>query len=189
MLDIWGQVRREIEAAARRRARRSAANLANATLAEQSALALAYVQLRQADSLDDLLTNTVSNTSALSTITQNQYNAGNGRQVGRHHRAGVGLNGQAQQISAGVARAQSEHAIAVLMGRPPAELVDPARPSRARHPRRAGALAFDLARAPTRHRRGGTDDAGANAAIGVAFAGYFPTSRSPAPSATSAIPS
>ena len=44
-LDVWGQVRRGIEAQAAG-AEASAANLANATLAAQSALALAYVTLR-----------------------------------------------------------------------------------------------------------------------------------------------
>ena len=48
-LDVWGQVRREIEAQTAG-AELSAANLANALLAEQSALALAYVQVREADS-------------------------------------------------------------------------------------------------------------------------------------------
>ena len=57
-LDIWGQVRREIEAQ-QAGAQVSAATLANATLAEQSLLALAYVTLREADSLEDLLEKTV----------------------------------------------------------------------------------------------------------------------------------
>ena len=53
-LDIWGQVRREVEAQ-QAGAEVSAATLANATLSEQSLLALAYVTLREADSLEDLL--------------------------------------------------------------------------------------------------------------------------------------
>ncbi len=48
-VDVWGLVRREIEAS-QAGAQTSAANLANATLAQQSTLALAYVTLRQADS-------------------------------------------------------------------------------------------------------------------------------------------
>ena len=74
-LDVWGEVRREIEAQ-QAGAESSAANLANATLAEQSALALAYVQVREADSLEDLLTRTVDEYKRSLTITQNQYNAG-----------------------------------------------------------------------------------------------------------------
>ena len=57
-LDIWGQIRREVEAQ-QAGAQLSAATLANATLSEQSLLALAYVTLREADSLEDLLRKTV----------------------------------------------------------------------------------------------------------------------------------
>ena len=107
-------------------------------------------------------------------ITQNQYDGGNDRQVRRHHRAGFGLAAQAQQINVGVARAQNEHAIAVLMGRPPSELSIP-----------HSHLALDIPAVPVRlpstllERR--PDIAAAertmqeqNAAIGVAIAGYYP---------------
>ena len=57
-LDVWGQVRREIEAQ-QAGAQTSAANLANALLAQQSLLALSYVTLREADLLEDLLARTV----------------------------------------------------------------------------------------------------------------------------------
>ena len=57
-LDIWGQIRREIEVQ-QAGAELSAATLANATLSEQSLLALAYVTLREDDSLEDLLERTV----------------------------------------------------------------------------------------------------------------------------------
>ncbi len=85
------------------------------------------------------------------------------------------LAAEAQQVNVGVARAQSEHAIAVLIGRPPAELT-------IAH----GKLALDIPRVPIRvpsellERR--PDIAAAertmqeqNAAIGVAFAGYYPS--------------
>jgi outer membrane protein TolC len=61
-LDVWGQIRREIEAQ-QAFAETSAATLANATLAAQSLLALAYVTLREADSLESLLTKTLPITS------------------------------------------------------------------------------------------------------------------------------
>ena len=74
-LDVWGQVRREIEAQ-QAGAETNAAILANALLAAQSALALAYVTLRQADLLEDLLAGTIEDYKRSVTITQNQYNAG-----------------------------------------------------------------------------------------------------------------
>ena len=173
MLDIWGQVRREIEAQ-QAGAQGAAANLANALLAEQSALALAYVQLREADSLEDLLTRTVVEYKHSLTITQNQYSAGTAAKSDVITAEAQVLNAQAQLIAAGVTRAQSEHAIAVLMGRPPAGLSVP-----------HGALANSVPSIPVRlpssllERRPDVAAAEetmrqANAEIGVAFAGYFP---------------
>ena len=168
-----GQVRREIEAQ-QAGAQGAAANLANALLAEQSALALAYVQLREADSLEDLLTKTVVEYKRSLTITQNQYNAGTAAKSDVITAQAQVLNAQAQLIAAGVTRAQSEHAIAVLMGRPPAGLSVP-----------HGALANSVPSIPVRlpssllERRPDVAAAEetmrqANAEIGVAFAGYFP---------------
>ena len=126
MLDVWGK-----SGARSRRSRRarktSAANLANALLSEQSALALAYVQVREADALEDLLTKTVVEYKHSLTITQNQYNAGTAAKSDVITAQAQVLNAQAQLIAAGVTRAQSEHAVAVLMGRPPAGLSIPAR--------------------------------------------------------------
>ncbi len=173
MLDVWGQVRREIEAQ-QAGAETSAANLANALLSEQSALALAYVQVREADALEDLLTKTVVEYKHSLTITQNQYNAGTAAKSDVITAQAQVLNAQAQLIAAGVTRAQSEHAVAVLMGRPPAGLSIP-----------HGALATSIPSIPVRlpssllERRPDVAAAEetmrqANAQIGVEFAGYFP---------------
>ena len=100
----------------------SAADLANATLSAQSALALAYVQVREADSLHDLLADTVKQYQRSLDITQNQYNAGTTAKSDVITAQAQVLAAQAQEINTGVARQQNEHAIAVLMGRPPSEL-------------------------------------------------------------------
>ena len=119
-LDVWGLVRRTIEEKGDA-AQVSAAVLANATLSSQSALALAYVQLREADSMHDLYADTVQQYQRSLQIAQNQYDAGTAA------RSDV-ITAQAQEIATGVPRAQNEHAIAVLMGRPPAELSIPHAP-------------------------------------------------------------
>ncbi len=173
MLDVWGQVRREVEVQ-QAGAEVTAANLANATLAAQSALAAAYVLVRYADSLEDLLTRTIQDYKHSLTITQNQYNAGTAAKSDVITAQAQVLNQQAALIAAGVSRAQSEHAIAVLMGRPPAGLS-------IAH----GALATRIPSIPVRlpssllERRPDVAAAEeamrqANAQIGVAFAGYFP---------------
>ena len=172
-LDVWGQIRREIEAQ-QAGAELSAATLANATLAAQSALALAYVTLREADSLEDLLEKTVASYKHSLTITQNQYNAGTAAKSDVITAQTQVLNAQAQLIAAGVARAQSEHAIAVLMGRPPAGLSVPRGRLATRVPLIPVGLPSsllerrpDVAAAEQAMRQ-------ANAQIGVEFAGYFP---------------
>jgi NodT family efflux transporter outer membrane factor (OMF) lipoprotein len=172
-LDVWGQVRRQIEAQ-QAGAETSAASLANATLAAQSALGLAYVTLRDADSLEDLLTRTVAEFKHSLTITQNQYNAGTAAKSDVITAETQVLNAQAQLIAAGVSRAQSEHAIAVLMGRAPADLSVPHGTLATRVPSIPVGLPSslverrpDVAAAEETMRQ-------ANAQIGVEFAGYFP---------------
>ncbi|HXE25038.1 MAG TPA: efflux transporter outer membrane subunit, partial [Roseiarcus sp.] len=172
-LDVWGQIRREIEAQ-QAGAELSAATLANAALAAQSALALAYVTLREADSLEDLLEKTVASYKHSLTITQNQYNAGTAAKSDVITAQTQVLNAQAQLIAAGVSRAQSEHAIAVLMGRPPAGLSVPRGRLATRVPLIPVGLPSsllerrpDVAAAEQAMRQ-------ANAQIGVEFAGYFP---------------
>src|SRR4029077_11618498 len=170
-LDIWGQIRRAIEAQ-QAGAEANAAILANATLASQSALALAYVTLREADSLEDLLPGTIEDYKRSVTITQNQYNAGTAAKSDVITAQAQLLNAQAALIAAGVTRAQSEHATAVLVGRPPAGLTI-----------RRGSLATRVPSIPVGlpssllERRPDVAAAEqsmrqANAEIGVEFAGY-----------------
>ena len=172
-LDIWGQIRREIESQ-QAGAETNAAILANATLAAQSALALAYVTLREADLLEDLLAGTIEDYKRSVTITQNQYNAGTAAKSDVITAQAQLLNAQAAFIAAGVSRAQSEHAIAVLMGRPPAGLSIPHGRLATRVPPVPVGLPSsllerrpDVAAAEETMRQ-------ANAEIGVEFAGYFP---------------
>ncbi len=119
--DIWGKVRRFIESDVAG-AQLSAADLANATLSAQAMLATAYFNLRAADSLKDLLDHTANDYQKTLEITQHQYAAGTVSKADVATAEAQLLNTQAQAINTGVARAQYEHAIAVLMGEPPAEL-------------------------------------------------------------------
>lgn len=172
-LDVWGQVRREIEAQ-QAGAQASAASLANALLAAQSALALAYVTLRQADSLEALLERTVAEYKHSLTITRNQYNAGTAAKSDVITAETQVLNAQAQLIAAGVSRAQSEHAIAVLMGRAPADLSIPRGALATRVPSTPVGLPSSLLERRPDVAAAEQTMRAANAQIGVEFAGYFP---------------
>jgi len=171
--DFWGKVRRQIEEQGAS-AEASAATLANATLAEQSALAVAYVTLREADSAKQLFDDTVKQYQRSLEITQNQYTAGVAAKSDVITAQAQLLSAQASAVETDVSRQQSEHAIAVLMGKPPAELtigrgtLSDATPSPP-----VGVPSTLLERRPDIAAAERTM-ASANAAIGVAISGYYP---------------
>jgi NodT family efflux transporter outer membrane factor (OMF) lipoprotein len=176
VIDIWGQVRRQVESA-RATAQASAATLAALRLSEQATLAQDYFQLRVDDELKRLLDDTAKGYARTLQITQNRY------QVGVSARSDVAQaqaqldNTRSQALAIEVPRAQLEHAIAVLVGKPPSEFTLAASPTPyALHVpvAPAGVPSALLERNPTvaSAERG---VAAANAQIGVAVAGYFPT--------------
>ena len=118
--DLWGSVRRSIEAS-EANAQVSAGTLVGARLSAQGALASAYMQLRIADDLKRLLDQAVTAYSEALRITTNQYNAGTAAQSDVAQARAQLDQTRAQSIAVGVSRAQFEHAIAVLIGKPPAE--------------------------------------------------------------------
>jgi NodT family efflux transporter outer membrane factor (OMF) lipoprotein len=172
-IDIWGKIRRTIESDVAN-ARASEADLAAARLSAQAQLAIDYIALRVADEQQQLLNETVEAYKRSLEITQNQY------QVGVVAKADVitaetQLDGaKSQQIAIGVTRATLEHAIAVLIGKPPGDFslppatlgvvvpVIPIGVPTALLERRP-----DIAAAEQRM-------AAANAQIGIAVSAYFP---------------
>jgi len=173
-IDVWGQLRRQVESNTAA-AQASAADLDNARLAQQAMLATAYFNLRASDSLIDLLRRTIAQYKRTYDIVNNQYKAGYSVTAGDVATADANIRtAQAQLASAHASRAQFEHAIAVLIGRPPAELTVAPRNLGGSIPRIPVTLPSALL-----ERR--PDVAAAertmqeeNALIGVAEAAYFP---------------
>ncbi len=180
-LDVWGKVRRQIESDVAG-AQASAADLDNAKLSAQAQLAIAYFNLRAADALHVLLLRTAEQDKETLRVTQDKVNAGccSGPGLVSVSPADLALakaqfeNAEALAINVGVQRAQFEHAIAMLIGRPPAELSIAPRPLSGSIPNIPVALPSTLL-----ERR--PDIAAAertmqqeNALIGVAEAAYFP---------------
>ncbi len=173
-IDLWGKIRRQVESDVAV-AQASAADVANARLSAQASLAIDYFQLRGSDAMQALLEDTVKQYRRALEITQNQYEAGTAARSDVITAQTQLLTTQAQLINVGIARAQYEHAIAVLTGHAPAE-VTIAR----------GKLASTVPQIPTLlpaallERR--PDIAAAertmaaqNALIGVAIAAFYPT--------------
>ncbi|HEX4259824.1 MAG TPA: efflux transporter outer membrane subunit, partial [Acetobacteraceae bacterium] len=122
--DLWGRIRREVQSEAAA-AQVSAADLANAALSAEATLAADYFDLRATDALTTLLQQTVVAFREALHITENQYNAGT---ISRADVVTAQAQLQtviAQLAGTGVQRAEFEHAIAVLTGRPPAALTIP----------------------------------------------------------------
>ncbi len=116
--DVWGSIRRTVRAS-QASAQASFALLDNARLAYQAALAEAYFEVHGTDGEQELLDTTVKSYQDYLKLTQDRFNSGvaSGGDVAQ---AQTQLNtARAQLIDLGVARAQYEHAIAVLMGKPP----------------------------------------------------------------------
>ena len=125
-VDVWGRIRRTVEADAAS-AQVSAADLANAKLLAQAQLVTAYFNLRASDELESVIEDTLKGFRRTRDILKNQYDVGISSRADFITADNQVLSTEAQAINVGVARAQYEHAIAVLTGRPPYELSIPKR--------------------------------------------------------------
>jgi NodT family efflux transporter outer membrane factor (OMF) lipoprotein len=174
VLDIWGSIRRTVESDIAN-AQASAANLAAARLAAQATLADDYFQLRIADEIKNLLDSTVEAFTRSLQIVQNRYNVGTAARTDIASAQAQLENARAQSIAIGIQRAQFEHAIAVLIGKAPGDFaVEPATLANAMPVMPPGLPSALLERNPT-IAQAERNMAAANARIGVAIAGYFPT--------------
>ncbi|OJV85741.1 MAG: RND transporter, partial [Gammaproteobacteria bacterium 39-13] len=171
--DIWGSVRRTVEGAVAG-AQASAAEVAATRLLAQASLAQFYFELRGLDGDQKVLDDTVKNYQKLLRITQNQYKAGTASRANVLQAQSLLELAEVQAIDNGILRAQYEHAIAVLIGVPPAEFCIDANPIAFTPPFIPAALPStllerrpDIAQAERLVKQ-------ANAQIGVAIAAYFP---------------
>ena len=172
-VDTWGRIRRSI-AAAREQMQASAADLETIRLSLHAELAVDYFEMRSLDAQKQLLDETLVAYQKALDLTRNRYNGGlsSAAEVAQ---AETQLEAtRAQDIDVGVARAQFEHAIAVLVGNPPETLTLGVKPLAATPPVvPLGVPSQLLERRPdiaAAERR----VAAANEQIGIAHAAFFP---------------
>jgi NodT family efflux transporter outer membrane factor (OMF) lipoprotein len=122
--DLWGSVRRSV-AASSATAQASAAQLENARLLYQSELAQQYFLLHGLDTQYDLLNRNVQSYGEYLTLTKNRFTGGVASDLDVAQAESQLYTTQAALEDLGVLRAQYEHGIAVLTGRPPSELTIP----------------------------------------------------------------
>jgi len=122
--DLWGNIRRNVRANAET-AQATEAQLENVKLTYQADLAQDYFQLHGTDGDIALLQSTVDSYAGFLKLTEARHQSGvaSGADVAQ---AETQLDSAKEQlIDFGVARAQYEHAVAILIGKPPAELTIP----------------------------------------------------------------
>ena len=173
-IDLFGKIRRGLQAQAAT-AQASAADLEAVRLSMHAELAAEYFLLRGLDAQIDLLNKTVAAYKTTLVLTQNRYKQGivSGVDVAQ---AKTQFNStMAQATDLGTARAQAEHAIAVLVGRAPQEFgLEPSKSQNQPPVIPVGLPSGLLERRPD-IAASERLVAAANAKIGAAVAAYFPS--------------
>ena len=171
--DVWGNISRAVEAN-EAGAQASAGDLAAARLSVQAALAQSYFQLRALDAQQLLLEDTVAAYGKSLKLVQNQYAAGVVAKADLVQAQTQIRSTQAQAIDIGAQRAPLEHAIALLVGKPPSQLSIARQPLEATVPPAPVGLPSELLERRPDIAAAERRMAQANAQIGVAKAAYFP---------------
>ncbi len=172
--DFWGKVRRTI-AENKATAQADQATLANTLLTEQVALATAIIDLRINDADTELLQQTVEAYRKYLAVVSDQDQAGTVAPSDLIAARTQLENAQASLIQLGLARAQYEHAIAVLVGRNPGEIDIPKQAELPRLPQIPVGVPSSLLQRRPDIAAAERNMAAANEAIGIAIAAFYPT--------------
>jgi NodT family efflux transporter outer membrane factor (OMF) lipoprotein len=172
--DLFGKVRNTIREQ-QYNAQLSEADLENERLTEQASLAVFFFEIRGQDALQQLLNDTVEADKKALELARAQYETGVGDRLSVVEAEATLQAVESQATNLGVARAQFEHAIAVLVGANPSQFSIPVKPLLTDAPAiPLGMPSALLERRPdiaAAERR----MAAANAQIGIAYAAYYPT--------------
>ncbi|HET8711445.1 MAG TPA: efflux transporter outer membrane subunit [Spongiibacteraceae bacterium] len=172
-LDVWGRIRREVEAG-EASAQASSADFAAALLSAQAELAQNYFLLRVTDAQRALLDRTVADYEKSLQLTQNQYNVGVASRADVTQAQAQLKAAQAQAVDIDITRAQLEHAVAILVGKAPAELTIAVKDFKTALPDIPLSLPSTLLERRPDIAAAERRVVAANAQVGVARAAYFP---------------
>jgi NodT family efflux transporter outer membrane factor (OMF) lipoprotein len=172
-IDLWGRIRRSV-AAAREEAQATQADLETARLSLQAELAMDYFELRAADAQKQLLDETVKAFEAALALTVNRFQGGAAPKSDVAQAQTQLDTTRAQATDVTVQRAQFEHAIATLIGEPPATFSLPPRPLAAGPPDVPVGIPSQLLERRPDIAASERRVAEANEQIGIAKAAYFP---------------
>jgi NodT family efflux transporter outer membrane factor (OMF) lipoprotein len=173
-LDLWGRVRRAV-AAAREEAQATAGDYETTKLSLEAELAMDYFELHSADAQKQLLDDTVKAYADNVQLTTHRYKGGVAPRsdVAQAQTELDATRVQSTDIT--VQRAQFEHAIAILIGKPPAEFSLAAAPLKTQPPIIPTGLPSEILQRRPDIAAAERRMAEANQQIGIARAAYFPT--------------
>jgi NodT family efflux transporter outer membrane factor (OMF) lipoprotein len=172
--DLWGRVRLSVQNAGDT-AQASAATLENARLSAQALLATDYFLIAGADMQQAVLASTIENYQKNLTLTMNRFNGGVASKSDVTLAQTQLYGAQSQSTDLKIARAQDEHAIAVLTGQPPSLVEIPVLKINGPPPSIPAAVPSVLLQRRPDIAANERQVAAANANIGLAEAAYYPT--------------
>jgi NodT family efflux transporter outer membrane factor (OMF) lipoprotein len=171
--DLWDKVRNTVRAS-QYNAQLSAADLENERLTEQASLAEFFFEIRGQDALQKLLNDTVEADKKAVEVVRTAYDTGVGDQISVVEAQTTLESAQSAAINLGIARAQYEHAIALLVGKPASTFSIRVEPKTSAPPPIPVGLPSQLLERRPDIAATERNMAAANAQIGVAYAAYYP---------------
>jgi NodT family efflux transporter outer membrane factor (OMF) lipoprotein len=173
-VDVWGRVRRTV-AASREEAQATAGDLESVSLSLHAELAFDYFELRSADAQKQLLDDTVKTYQDALQLTLNRFDGGAAPKSDVDQAQTQLQTTTVQDTDVGVQRAQFEHAIAILLGKPPAAFSLAATPLHTQPPDIGVGIPSQLLERRPDIAAAERRVAEANEQIGIAKAAYYPT--------------
>jgi NodT family efflux transporter outer membrane factor (OMF) lipoprotein len=171
--DLWGKVRNTVRQA-QYAAQVSAADLENERLTEQASLAEYFFEIRGQDRLQEIYNDTVAADQKAYDLTRSLYETGIDDEISVVEAETTLRSAQAGATNVGIARAQFEHAIAVLIGKTASDFSIPVKPMTVAPPPIPVGVPSELLERRPDVAAAERTMAEANAAIGIAYAAYYP---------------
>jgi NodT family efflux transporter outer membrane factor (OMF) lipoprotein len=171
--DLWGKVRNTVRQA-QYAAQVSAADLENERLSEQASLAQYFFAIRGQDQLQKIFDDTVGADQKAYDLTRGLYETGIDDEISVVEAETTLRSAQAGATNVGIARAQYEHAIAMLVGKSASDFSIPVKPMTVAPPPIPVGVPSELLERRPDVAAAERTMAQANAAIGIAYAAYYP---------------
>jgi|HubBroStandDraft_6_1064221.scaffolds.fasta_scaffold69804_3 NodT family efflux transporter outer membrane factor (OMF) lipoprotein len=172
--DLWGKVRNTVREE-QYAAQVSEADLENERLTEQAALAEDFFEIRGQDKLQKIFDDTVVADQKALELTRGLYETGIDDQISVVEAETTLQSAQAGATNVGIARAQFEHAIAVLIGKAASGFSIPVKPMTVAPPPIPVGVPSELLQRRPDIAAAERTMAEANATIGIAYAAYYPS--------------